>query len=489
MELWDIFDRVREPQNRTAVRGSTISKQDFHLIIHAWVRRKSDGKLLVSRRVPQIFWGGYWQPTGGSVKAGESSKAAALRELNEELGIKADDAQSTLLFSYRFVPPEPENPSFFLDCWLFEFDDVSGKPQLMPVLQPEEVCEAKWCTLEEVLNLWQKGSFMPFETTWPPYFDVLKKSLQKPGTVFALRAWGAAELRSASTATPELDSSLLLAHVLGCQKNELLLRAEDKISAEDTAAFAKLLFKRADGMPVAYLTGHKDFWKSTFEVSPAVLIPKPDTELLVELAAKHVSDFFKLNPEKTLRLADVCTGSGCIGISVLQEALEQNLPLEKLKFTLTDISKDALDVAKRNAATILGNNVQNISFVFGDLLEPLLSGSGKAQTDGSSDSAAKFDLILSNPPYVPSRITDELLQDGRSEPRLALDGGADGLDIIRKLIPEVWQALDKNGILLIETGEYNAAETAALLKEAGFADVQTFDDLGGQPRVTQARKP
>ena len=140
MELWDIFDRVREPQNRTAGRGSTISKQDFHLIIHAWVRRKSDGKLLVSRRVPQIYWGGYWQPTGGSAKAGESSKAAALRELNEELGIKADDAQSTLLFSYRFVPPETENPSFFLDCWLFEFDDVFGKPELMPVLQPEEVC-------------------------------------------------------------------------------------------------------------------------------------------------------------------------------------------------------------------------------------------------------------------------------------------------------------------------------------------------------------
>lgn len=481
MELWDIFDRVREPQNRTAVRGSTISKQDFHLIIHAWGRRKSDGKLLVSRRVPQIFWGGYWQPTGGSAKAGESSKAAALRELNEELGIKADDAQSTLLFSYRFVPPEKDNPPFFLDCWLFEFDDVSGKPELMPVLQPEEVCEAKWCTLEEVLNLWQQGSFMPFETTWPPYFDVLKKSLQKPGTVFALRAWGTAELRSASTATPELDSSLLLAHVLGFQKNELLLRAEDKVSAEDTAVFAKLLFKRADGMPVAYLTGRKDFWKSTFEVSPAVLIPKPDTELLVELAAKHVSDFFKLNPEKTLRLADVCSGSGCIGISVLQEALEQNLPLEKFNFTLTDISKDALDIAKRNASTILGNNAKNISFVLGDLLEPFLGG-------GTND-LPRFGMILSNPPYVPSRITDELLQDGRSEPRLALDGGADGLDIIRKLVPEVWQALDKNGILLIETGEYNAAETATLLKEAGFADVQTFDDLGGQPRVTQARKP
>ncbi|MBO7135461.1 MAG: peptide chain release factor N(5)-glutamine methyltransferase, partial [Spirochaetaceae bacterium] len=282
-----------------------------------------------------------------------------------------------------------------------------------------------------------------------------------------------------STATPELDSSLLLAHVLGCQKNELLLRAENKVSAEDTAAFAKLLFKRADGMPVAYLTGRKDFWKSTFEVSPAVLIPKPDTELLVELAAKLVEERAHAQPG-TLNIADVCTGSGCIGISVFQVALDLHINPADMKFVLSDISKGALDIAQKNARSILGENAQNISFVQGDLLEPFLAGTKAPQ---------HFDIILSNPPYVPSSVTDELLLDGRSEPRLALDGGKDGLDIIRRLIPEVWQALNKNGILLIETGEYNAAQTAALLKEAGFADVQTFDDLGGQPRVTQARKP
>ena len=479
MELWDIFDRVREPQNRTAVRGSIIDKKDYHLIIHAWVRRKSDGRLLVSKRVEHIFWGGYWQPTGGSAKSGETSRNAALRELSEELGIKADDAQSTLLFSYRFVPPEPENPSFFLDCWLFEFDDVSQKLEIIPTLQKEEVADAKWCTLEEIFGLWKSGKFMPFETTWQPYFEVLQKCLQKPGTVFALKAWGAAELKSAKTTTPELDAALLLAHVFGCTKNDLLLRASDKVSAEDTLAFAKLLFRRADGMPVAYLTGRKDFWKSTFEVSPAVLIPKPDTELLVELAAKLVEERAHAQPE-TLNIADVCTGSGCIGISVFQEAIDLQIKPEKLNFTLTDVSKAALDIAEKNARTILGENSRSIRFVQGDLLEPFLAGAKALQ---------QFDIILSNPPYVPSSVTDELLLDGRSEPRLALDGGKDGLDIIRRLIPEVWQALNKNGILLIETGEYNAAQTAALLKEAGFADIQTFDDLGGQPRVTQARKP
>ena len=487
MELWDIFDRVRQPQNRTAVRGSIISKTDFHLIIHAWVRRKSDNKLLVSKRVPEIFWGGYWQPTGGSVKAGEAGKDAALRELREELGIKADDAQSTLLFSYRFVPPEPENPSFFLDCWLFEFDDVSQKLEIIPVLQKEEVADARWCTFQEIIDLWKNGSFMPFETTWQPYFQVLQKCLQKPGSIFSLRAWGAAELQTTKTTTPELDSSLLLSHVLGCSKDELLVRASDKVSAEDTLNFAKLLYRRADGMPVAYLTGRKDFWKSSFEVSPAVLIPKPDTELLVELAAKLVearAHALSTRPQstqpKTLNIADICTGSGCIGISVFQEALDLHINPADIKFALTDISKDALAIAQKNARAILGENAQNISFVQGDLLEPFLAGAETPQ---------HFDIILSNPPYVPAAVSDELLLDGRNEPRLALDGGSDGLDIIRRLIPQVWQALNKNGILLIETGEYNAAQTAELLKDSGFIEIATFNDLGGQPRVTQAKKP
>ena len=487
MELWDIFDRVRQPQNRTAVRGSTIDKKDYHLIIHAWVRRKSDGRLLVSKRVEHIFWGGYWQPTGGSAKAGEPSRSAALRELSEELGIKADDAQSTLLFSYRFVPPEPENPSFFLDCWLFEFDDISQKLEIIPLLQKEEVSDAKWCTLEEILALWKSGKFMPFETTWQPYFEVLQKSLQKPGTVFALKAWGAAQLKTTKTTTPELDAALLLAHVLGCTKNDLLLRTSDKVSAEKTLAFAKLLYRRADGMPVAYLTGRKDFWKSTFEVSPAVLIPKPDTELLVELAAKLIEarahTLTAHNPgtqPETLNIADICTGSGCIGISVFQEALDLHINPVNINFVLSDISKDALGIAQRNARAILGKNAENISFVQGDLLEPFLAG---------AKMPPHFDIILSNPPYVPSSLTDGLLQDGRSEPRLALDGGKDGLDIIRRLIPQVWQALNKNGILLIETGEYNAAQTAELLKDSGFVEIATFNDLGGQPRVTQAKKP
>lgn len=483
MELWDIFDRERSFQGRTAVRGSPMSKSDFHLIIHAWVRRKSDGRLLISRRLQEIFWGGYWQPTGGSAKAGETSRTAAIRELKEELGIKADDAQSTLLFSYRFVPPEKDNPPFFLDSWLFEFDDLSKNIDLKVVLQKDEVSDSKWSTLEEIIELWQKGLFMPFEQTWPPYFQLLPKVLQKAGTIFSLKAWGTAELKNSKSTTPELDSSLLLSHVLNCSKDALLINASDKVSEEETLNFARLLYRRTDRLPVAYLTGHKDFWKSSFEVSPCVLIPKPDTELLVELASKVIAEHFLLNPDSYLNMIDICTGSGCIGISVFQEAMDLHLDTKKIKLVFTDISEDALNIARHNSKTILGRDSDNFIFLQGDLLSPV------AAASKTEKCPAQFDIIMSNPPYVPSSITDELLSDGRNEPRLALDGGKDGLDIIRRLIPEVWKALNKNGILLIETGEYNAVQTAGLLKEAGFTDVKTFDDLGGQPRVTQARKP
>ena len=478
MELWDVFDRLRQPQNRTVERGSVADKNDFHIIVHSWVRRKSDNKLLISKRVKNIFWGGYWQVTAGSVISGETSKEAAVRELNEELGIKAEKARTFLLFSYRCMKNQEKTASFFVDSWLFEIDDIDSKIEI--ILQKEEVEEAKWCTFEEMIDLWKNGLFMPVEQTWSPYFDILQKTLKKPETIQSLKTWGSAELRLSKTTTPELDASLILSYVLGYTKNELFVNSANKVSKEQIFDFSKLLYKRADGLPVAYITGQKEFWKSIFKVSPSVLIPKPDTELLVELAVNLIRARIpdqSVQMEKKLNLADVCTGSGCVGISVFLETINSNISAEKLHFVLTDISEKALSVAKENAQRILGKNAKNIKFVQGDLLKPLL------------ENKCVFDIVLANPPYVPSKITDELLQDGRSEPRLALDGGVDGLDIIKRLIPEVWQVLNKNGILLIETGEYNAAQTAKLLTNAGFSDIETFTVLGGQPRVTQARKP
>ena len=272
--------------------------------------------------------------------------------------------------------------------------------------------------------------------------------------------------------TPLLDGQILLSHLLGADKTFLFLHGDDDLAPEKEAEFRALLGRRAAGMPVAYLTGTKEFYGRDFCVTPAVLIPKPDTETLVELAVDRCARRLAAHGKSPLLIADVCCGSGCIGISVLAELL-QRFPRADIAAHCTDISGGALDIAMRNAARLLPESAQ-IVFFEGDLLAPLIQ-TGK-----------KYQLILSNPPYVPSAVTERLLSDGRSEPRLALDGGSDGLDIIRRLIPQAAQCIARGGEVLIESGEYNAAETAALLGKAGFRSVRAHRDLAGMPRVTSA---
>lgn len=302
----------------------------------------------------------------------------------------------------------------------------------------------------------------------------MSENSKNPDTIGLLRKWGTERLSSSSSSSPALDSILLLAFALGTTKDKLFAHDTDIIPAEKVSVFKEFINRRLTGEPVAYIIGHKAFWKHDFYVNPSVLIPKPDTEMLVEKAA----DILRQKPaEKTLFIADVCTGSGCIAVSVYSELI-QLLPASErnFKFFATDISDNALEVAKKNASLILGSEHQ-IRFLQGNLLEPLLQ------------TGFQFDLIMSNPPYVPSKLVKELLKDGRNEPELALDGGDDGLQLIRQMIPQVWKALAKNGILLVETGEYNAAETRTLLQQQGFANVCTYTDIGGQPRLTTAEKP
>ena len=239
-----------------------------------------------------------------------------------------------------------------------------------------------------------------------------------------------------------------------------------------------------------------------FHVTPDVLIPKPDTELLVEHAiAEACTKLNAENAEIPYKIADVCTGSGCIIISVvngiLSDADGNNLCAgglsEKighgrilLEAKASDISSSALQIAEKNAGNLVDKKSPvKIDFFEGDLMKAF-------------PEKAVFDLILSNPPYIPSKMVDELLKDGRSEPRLALDGdsyensvckSSDGLAIIRTLIPQAFAKLKPDGLFLVETGEYNAEETALLMKSSGFTQVQTFTDLEGQLRLTQGRKP
>ena len=293
----------------------------------------------------------------------------------------------------------------------------------------------------------------------------------------------------------KLDAEVLLIYSLGFTKTELLLKREYEVPAEKEAWLRDAVARRATGLPIAYITSHKEFYGYDFIVTPDVLIPKPDTEILVERAVDVILSMMDARGENLLTVCDMCTGSGCIAVAVAKTLLEdERVPAEHLpKFTLADISEPALDIARRNVAALLGDRpdstliLSRFNFVRTNLFDAI-------------SEAIKYDVILSNPPYIPHTMVDELLLDGRSEPRLALDGDItidgdratndrgepadDGLAIIRNLIPQAAAHLAPRGSILMETGEYNAEATAEFAEAAGF-NTEIHRDLEGQLRVVE----
>ena len=301
------------------------------------------------------------------------------------------------------------------------------------------------------------------------------------------------EKLSKTSPSPKLDAEVLLSHCLGFSKTELLLKRDYEVPSEKEAWLRDATARRATGLPIAYITGHKEFYGYDFIVSPDVLIPKPDTEILVERAVDVILSMMDARGENLLTVCDMCTGSGCIAIAVAKTLLEDErvAPDQLPKFTLADISEPALDIARRNAAALLADHgalvMSRFNFVRTNLFDAI-------------SEAIKYDVILSNPPYIPHTMVDELLRDGRSEPRLALDGDItltgdracaddgktkdDGLEIIRNLIPQAQTHLAPRGTVLMETGEYNAEAAAALAAAAGF-NTEIHRDLEGQLRVVE----
>ena len=276
--------------------------------------------------------------------------------------------------------------------------------------------------------------------------------------------------------SPVLDANILLCHFLNISKTALICNDSRILTEAELDTIQQGIEKRLSGLPVAYITNHKEFFGYDFYVDQNVLIPKPDTELLVEQALLAVNKAFATAPEKNAdyKIADVCTGSGCIAISVLKTLFQKYG--SSIKVAASDISKAALVVAEKNADTLLSQEErQNISFYQGDLFQAF-----------SSSENQKFDMILSNPPYVPTNLTEELLSDGRSEPRLALDGDSDGLGIIRRLVEEAKNHLKEGGVFFLEAGEYNVEEAGKCLLKAGFTDIFIHKDLAGLLRLVEA---
>lgn len=257
--------------------------------------------------------------------------------------------------------------------------------------------------------------------------------------------------------TAVLDAEILLAHVLNKSREYLLGWPETELSASQERDFQQVLQRRVEGQPIAYLTGRKAFWDFELSISPEVLIPRPETELLVELA-------LDLLPEQTVQLADLGTGSGAIALALGRERPQWEI-------TATDSSAPALEVARRNALTL---QVQNINFELSDWCAAI--------------SARLFDAIVSNPPYIAQDDAHLTQGDLRFEPAAALVADDQGLADIQVIIRQARQVLVPDGLIMLEHGFQQGAAVRHLLQQSGYNAIQTRKDLAGLDRVSLARK-
>lgn len=273
-------------------------------------------------------------------------------------------------------------------------------------------------------------------------------------TIGSILKWSEQYFGSHGAETPRLDAEVLLSYLLGQKRIFLYVHFDQPLTAEELARYREMVKRRAAGEPVAYICGEKEFMGLTFKVTPAVLVPQPDTETLVEAAIE------RLKGKEGARIADVCTGSGAIAL-----ALAHYLP--ETSVAATDISADAVSIAKENAES-LGLS-ERVEFREGDLLAPL--------------SGEPFDAIVSNPPYIPSAEIAGLPREVRAEPIIALDGGADGLDFYRCLARESAALLKGGGFLAVECGDTQAGAIAEMAKGGGFGKTEILCDLADKERV------
>jgi release factor glutamine methyltransferase len=286
-------------------------------------------------------------------------------------------------------------------------------------------------------------------------------------TIREALAGGSAALAAAGIENPGLDASLLLAKVLNISRSSLMTAASEPLAEASCAAFNGFIKRRLAGECAAYILGRKEFYGLDFLVNPAVLVPRPDTETLVEAALEQLKIGSKeWGSGQPLRVLDLCTGCGAIAI-----ALKHTMP--ELEIWAADISAEALEIARANAANLLA--ADSIHFCCGNLFDAV--------------PYSLFPLIITNPPYIPTAEIAGLSPEVRREPMLALDGGSDGLDIISSIISRAPKFLCPGGSLLLEADPRQMQRIASLLVQAGFVDIRAYRDLSGKERVIGGKKP
>ena len=300
------------------------------------------------------------------------------------------------------------------------------------------------------------------------------------------------KLRQSGIESPETDSKILYCYMMNIPRTKLIFEYQDILPDAGCDKYYELLDRRAKGEPIQYILGTQDFMGHTFAVNHLVLIPRPETEVLCEnaislinkgclcddakLIKEPTADFSEIHcgqsPKEYMKKAwsvlDLCTGSGALGVSIAKDA-------SSAKVTCSDLSEDALVVAKKNATS----NGVNVNFAYGDLFEPFKKRFGKK---------VKFDLIVTNPPYVKSDIIPTLQREVKDfEPHMALDGGADGFDIIKRIVSDAPDFLKKQGIIMMEIGDDQMQECLKLFADdERYGECFGIKDLAGRDRIAFA---
>lgn len=277
-------------------------------------------------------------------------------------------------------------------------------------------------------------------------------------TIQSVLKEGQSVLFYAEVDTPALDAAVLLAEALGYSKERLYSSLPDPVAEGGLARFRRYVSLRCAGQPVSYIRGKKEFYSLEFYVDPRVLVPRPDTETLVEAAL----ELARTRPG-CRRVHDACTGSGCVAVTLQHEA-------GKLEVSASDISEQAEAVFQMNARSILG---RELAFYRSDLLENV---------------PGRFDLITANPPYLSEREVADMRKIGWPEPELALNGGSDGLDSECRLLHQAPAKLKPEGWLLMEAAPSQMPALASRAREAGYTTIRVHEDLAGRPRVLAARR-
>jgi release factor glutamine methyltransferase len=275
-------------------------------------------------------------------------------------------------------------------------------------------------------------------------------------TIETVLRWATDDFRARGIDSPRLDAELLLGRALSQTRIQLIADARRALDAAELARFRELVKRRRAREPTAYILGEREFYGRVFRVDRRVLIPRPDTETLVEVALDRTRD-----QSMSMRALDLCTGSGCVAITL---ARERRTSL----FVATDVSGDALAVARDNAQRL---GAYNVAFREGDLFAAI-------------DPSMRFDLVTANPPYIAAAEMSALQPEIRDyEPPIALTGGPDGLAIVRLIVDQARAHLAGEGRLAVEVGFGEAAAAAALFADAGFAQIEIRRDYGRVERV------